>query len=86
MSVDSETHNLRYNTAILEMEAAEIKRGFAIVNGVGAKLGKDGNAWFYGVGHLPEPDSIYAFGNTPENALFNFICEWRGIKYNKKVE
>jgi predicted RNase H-like HicB family nuclease len=42
-----------------------------------AKFGKDGNQFFYMIGHLPEPDCIVGFGDTPEDALNEFYEAWK---------
>jgi hypothetical protein len=82
---DADTYNLRWNTAsILFNEAeerlsiAKLDRQFAIVRGLGAKLGKDGNQWYYIVGELPEQDCIVGFGDTPAQALHEFCKMFEG--------
>jgi hypothetical protein len=82
---DADTYNLRWNTAsILFNEAeerlsiAKLDRQFAIVRGLGAKLGKDGNQWYYIVGELPEQDCIVGFGDTPSQALHEFCKMFEG--------
>ena len=82
---DPDTFNLRWNTASLllstaeeRLETAKLDRQFAIVRGLGAILGKDGNQWYYISGELPEQDCIVGFGDTPAQALHEFCKMFEG--------
>lgn len=54
------------------METQNIIQAFEIVKGTGAKLGVDGDKYFYGFGHPAEPDGVFGYGKTPSEALQNF--------------
>ena len=69
-------YNLLWNAASEEFNTAVLKQYFVVVNGIGAKLTKDGNQWCYIFGELPEPNCIVGFGNSPEEALRNFYSEF----------
>ena len=68
--------NLLWNAASEKMTAAEYEKFFVVANGLGAKLIKDGNQWCYIYGKLPESNCIVGFGNSPEEALWNFYKEF----------
>lgn len=53
---------------------------FAVVKGMDAKFGVDGNQFYYITGNLPEPDCIVGFGDTPYEALANYYLEFRSMK------
>lgn len=57
-------------------EMVNIQSYFAIVQGTGAKLGVDGDQYFYGTGNIEEPTGIYGFGKTPMSALQNFSAAY----------
>lgn len=53
-------------------EQIDITTAFEIVKGTGAKLGIDGDRYFYGFGHPAEPDGVYGYGKSMREALQNF--------------
>lgn len=63
-------------------ETADLQESFAIVQGAGAKLGVDGDQYYYGFGDIAEPDGVYGFGKTPRAALRAFNVAY----YSQKVK
>lgn len=66
------------NNIELAGETLEIEQMFSVIKGTNAKLGKDGNQWYYIVNELPNPDCIVGFGDTPRKALEAFYESWEG--------
>jgi hypothetical protein len=53
------------------MEVYEQQKRFAIINGLGAKLSKDGNQFCFIVGDMPE-HTVVGFGETVSLAAIDF--------------
>jgi hypothetical protein len=73
---DEDTYHIRWNTAAMALSVEETRLMFAVVTGLGAKLSKDGDQWYFIYGNLPDPDCIVGFGKSPELALRAFYKEW----------
>lgn len=68
----------------LEMERLENGLALDIVNQTKARLGVEGNRYYYIIGSLPEPDCVCGFGDTPMMAAFDFAKKFRYQKTNGK--
>jgi hypothetical protein len=53
------------------MEAYEQQKRFVIINGLGAKLSRDGNQFCFIVGDMPE-HTVVGFGETVAKAAIDF--------------
>lgn len=67
---ETDSHNL-FNEAQQNMQLCH---ALDIAQKTGAKLGLDGDSYYYGFGELPEPTGVYGYGKTPTSALMAFSC------------
>lgn len=66
-----------------ETSINDVRIGFEMVKGMGAKFGVDGNQYFFmSGGDLPEPDCIVGFGDTPSLALAAYVHSF----YNSRIK
>lgn len=65
---ETDSHNL-WNEAHQNMQ---LTHALDIIQKTGAKLGVDGDRYYYGFGELPEPTGIYGFAKNPAAAAIAF--------------
>ena len=70
--------NEQINVQITTSGNERLKSKLLVVSTLGAKLGRDGDYYYYIIGDLPNRDCVVGYGETPLKALDEF-CKMYGL-------